>query len=341
MSTRREKLENRVKLLGLDYKDVTGEIFEHFFCPITYRDVPVELCQAHIENQASENRIGTWTVQNREVDAFFGSFFEADQIELQRFRTASVGDVLENPNRFRKARPVIAHDGKEVYYYRPAPKATVPPEHSVISIDGDPDRLVCYKMSPKDLGRLVDAGTQPEILVDAEYRIPTLVTALKTAHLTLIHLLGYRYVLSYSGQYLGREILGTFFEQNKGKGRQQIAEAAEKFFPDYSTLARPLVKNDLNLAGSIRDKKFLVCWSGSDRPRGLQVLVNLGGDILAVLCPSGGGMEPYKTFFDFLESSNEDIRVRLARLSSEEERFEVDPNSIDVRWTKQGAWAPP
>ena len=43
------------KLLGLlraDYESVTGSPFQHFFCPILYRDEDTELCRAHVINRA-------------------------------------------------------------------------------------------------------------------------------------------------------------------------------------------------------------------------------------------------------------------------------------------------
>src|SRR5215213_7730420 len=90
----RAKLEK----LRADFAATTGEPFENFFCPILFRDERVELCRAHIINQAFRGSDPTWTIQRKDVDGFYGSLFEADFSVLQhRGKYDHPIDVLTDP----------------------------------------------------------------------------------------------------------------------------------------------------------------------------------------------------------------------------------------------------
>ncbi len=56
--------------------------------------------------------------------------------------------------------------------------------------------------------------------------IPTLVSLIKTAHLSLFHLLGYRYAAFPSGRFIGRDIVGNFFLANASKPRRGVLSSA-------------------------------------------------------------------------------------------------------------------
>ena len=44
--------QTKLDELNTDYAQIKGQAFSHFFCPILFRDEDVELCEAHIINQA-------------------------------------------------------------------------------------------------------------------------------------------------------------------------------------------------------------------------------------------------------------------------------------------------
>jgi hypothetical protein len=74
-------LIDKLSALRADYETVTGRPFSHFYCPILFRDEPVDLCQAHIAAFHDSSRAGT--VQRADVDNFVGSVFEADFVAMQ------------------------------------------------------------------------------------------------------------------------------------------------------------------------------------------------------------------------------------------------------------------
>lgn len=49
------KLANELGILRADYENLRGYPFSLFYCPILYKDEDVELCKAHIINQAFPN----------------------------------------------------------------------------------------------------------------------------------------------------------------------------------------------------------------------------------------------------------------------------------------------
>jgi hypothetical protein len=43
-----EWIQQKLKQLQEDYSNETGGAFENFYCPVTFKDEPVQLCVAHI-----------------------------------------------------------------------------------------------------------------------------------------------------------------------------------------------------------------------------------------------------------------------------------------------------
>ena len=76
-------LKTHVARLNVDYTGVSGSPFYHFFCPILYRDEDTKLCRAHVINAAFRDSDRSCTVQRADVDAFYGSLFEAEFLAIQ------------------------------------------------------------------------------------------------------------------------------------------------------------------------------------------------------------------------------------------------------------------
>ena len=62
--------QRKLAALRADYAAEVGRPFEHFFCPVLYRDEPAELCQAHIVNAAFRGSTKRRTIQRADVDHF-------------------------------------------------------------------------------------------------------------------------------------------------------------------------------------------------------------------------------------------------------------------------------
>jgi hypothetical protein len=74
---------SKLAALRSDYTSTVGCPFETFYCPILFRDDEVELCRAHLVNQAFRSTSRRWTIQRKDVDGFYGAFFESDFVKLQ------------------------------------------------------------------------------------------------------------------------------------------------------------------------------------------------------------------------------------------------------------------
>ena len=73
----------RVKSLRVDFESVTGNPFQHFFCPILFKDERAQLCRAHVINRRFRNSYPARTNQRADVDAWFGTLFENDFLALE------------------------------------------------------------------------------------------------------------------------------------------------------------------------------------------------------------------------------------------------------------------
>jgi hypothetical protein len=79
---------NRLERHRADYESITGRPFEHFFSPVLYVDEPVEVMRGHIINEAFIKSSKAWVIQRKDVDGFFGGFFEGDFELLQHMHRA-------------------------------------------------------------------------------------------------------------------------------------------------------------------------------------------------------------------------------------------------------------
>jgi len=163
-----------------DYKAVTGAPFRHFFCPLLYRDEDVELCEAHIVNQAVADSPRATTVQRKDIDSWFGSMFEADWVLLKERGRLKLCDVLGDRTLACRLKPRLWCDGEPVEHYVTR-SGDVSPEHTRIQIEGieRPLQLV-LKLAPDDFLSSLDAHW--EISIQMDVQLAALVSLLKAAH---------------------------------------------------------------------------------------------------------------------------------------------------------------
>jgi hypothetical protein len=229
------RVARRLAALSTDYEQVTGRPFQHFFCPVLFRDEDAELCQAHIVNRAFDGS-SLWTIERKDVDGFYGSVFESDFVTLKD-RGRSAAEVITDPALSRRLRPSVVADGQPIAYY--APNGPIPKEHSRMILEGPKGEThLALKMPPQDVAGLTAAHWQIEMVRDL--RIAALVSLLKAAHLTLFHMLGYQYALSAGGHFLGHDILGKFFLANVGRPRAAVVSASHPHFREFAHMVRPM-----------------------------------------------------------------------------------------------------
>lgn len=105
--------QEKLNDLNTDYANVKGQPFSHLFCPILFRDEDVELCKAHIVNQAFPNAPHDWTLQRKDVDNFYGAHIESEFVTLQ-YRNQTHGDIITDSQLSKAFKPQIIVDEKPV-----------------------------------------------------------------------------------------------------------------------------------------------------------------------------------------------------------------------------------
>src|ERR1035437_8632179 len=101
------EINQKLAALRSDYEAHMGRPFSHFFCPILFRDEAVDLCRAHIVNDAFPGSARSWTIQRKDVDNFYGSAFESDFVNIQYRGRHLAESILGDPHLSKKLHPKI------------------------------------------------------------------------------------------------------------------------------------------------------------------------------------------------------------------------------------------
>lgn len=325
------ELQAKLEKLRNDYAEVRGQPFNHFFCPILFRDEDTEPCKGHIINEVFPNSARRWTVQRKDVDGFFGAYFESDFSDLQ-YANLSPIDILLDDKLRKRFDPRILLNGTEVEYF-PMRDSQIPQDFTPIQVNNTPFVL------KKPLSE-VSAEQQHKWEVDPskDIRLAALVSLLKAAHLTLFDLLGYRYVCSAGGYFVGRQILGEFFLNNNGKSKAEILENAHSFFPEFANMLRPVKPSNHGLEGTLTDKKVFLCLTGNDTVWAMIVFVKTAHMLHSILLPVIEYADIASHFLSFLNNSNEYIEVSGCKFDGT--GFIVDAFKTTLYWPKTGVFYP-
>jgi len=317
----------KLEALRSDFQSVAGRPFDHFYCPILFRDEKTPLCRGHLVTSAFTGADRSWTIQRADVDAFFGSFFESEFVAIQERGKHDLLDVIKSPELSRLLRPKILVDGKEVEHY--FPEGPVPSNHSEVSLhDRDrPTTRLALKLQTSEIVESLQARWQIGFTKDV--RLSALVSLLRSAHLTLFELLGYQYALSGSGHFMGNEVLGKFFMNNVGKDKPTVLAAAKEHFPEFVNLVRPVLKSPPNLTGTSTDRLMYLC-TGTPHAWAFLLFVRAGGSMHAVIVPILEEPEGAARFAAFLKEAPPRFEVKLARFKGDQ--WEVARDAAMFTW---------
>lgn len=325
-------IAERLKSLCVDFEMVCGSTFNHFYCPILYVDEPVPLCRAHIVNRAFAGAPRNWTVQRRDVDSHFGSRFEADFTLLAHKDRILGGDGFGDRQVAKRLTTRVLAGEEEIPHFL----ATGPPVAGFTPLQMvDSGRLVYLKMPPEEVDRRLEENWSIE--TTADLRVGAAISLVKSAHLTLFSLLGYRYVFSAGARLIGWDLLGAIFKDTIRCTRQQAQERAKERLREWVHVVRPILSDISEFEGTIVDRLMLVAWTASGRPWAAIVKVPIGeGASFGVLLPCCDGPDELVTYLDFLKSGKDEIRVKLARLVDDQEggRLEVSEKEYPLNWPK-------
>ncbi len=326
-----KELSERLAGLRADYQSVVGVPFRHFFCPILYRDENVELCDAHIVNKAFADSPKATTIQRKDVDGWFGSMFEADWVVMEERGKHQLEDILANKTLSRKLKPQFWRDGEPVDHYV-ASSRNVPPEHTPIQLESvDKPLQFVLKLDPSDV--LSSEDSHWEIAIQRDLRLPALVSLLKAAHLTLFHMLGYRYVYSPGGRFLGYDTLGRFYLDNRARPKREVLARARQHFNDHIGIVRPMLSAP-RIEGTVSDRMLALCMPRLSDIWGMLVFIRAAGVFHAVLVPTFSSPDTADRYIRFL-------RQPFPRFETCLGKFEGSQWSIYTKTNKVLEWPPP
>ena len=321
-----KKTRNRLAFLNADYEGVFGSPFRHFFCPILYRDEKTELCQAHVINRSFRNSDRSWTIQRADVDSFYGSLFESEFLAIQE-KERQVDEVIADKDLVRQLKPKFVSDDEVVEHYHS--KGDVPPTHSQVTLFTQNKNIqLALKRSPEAM--LNAENKNWKIRIDKNINLPAIVSLLKATHLTLFHLLGYRYVQSNSGCFLGKIVLGDFFLKAQEMERGDTLDLAKAHFKQFVNMVRPVVAKPCPFKGTLTDHWLYVLMNGDQPPWAEMVFVQTESHLSAVLVPTMDDEENIIRFFGFLKQPCSRINVRPAQWKGD--RWEISPKSETLVW---------
>lgn len=323
-------LEAKLNLLRQNYISATGKPFVHFFCPILHSDEETELCKAHITNQALADD-GTnkrlWTVQRKDVDNFFGAFFEADFVLIQYDEDEAFDRAFFEGKLNSQLKPKVLLNGQEIDFF--IANGNVPAHFSPVRFESDNNSInIVLKIAP-DLVQGT-GGQKWEVEVAKDIRLPAIVSLLKAAHLTMFELFGYEYALSTAGRFVGYDILGEFFRKNQKNDRELVLENASVFFQEYLRMARPIVVQQGFFDGTINDRKFLICRAYDNQYWGLIVFVKSADKMNIVLLPLFTNEHTTVRYLEFIRGRQPRINVQIIQYI--EEHFQIEPDTYEIEW---------
>ena len=241
-----------------------------FFCPILYTEEEAKLCRGHVVPKSIGGN--QWVVQRSDVDNFFGSFAEA------RFGHGVKLRSLE------KTEDAVEYVAKKKLGHMASPR--------IVDSKGNRRPIQLRSQDGNLLGRLVidtsedlydlDNPVSVELCIDVAPE--TVLTSLHTIHLGIFRRMGYRYVDSLAGRFIGDflgEIYRTFSSNRELRGDRQLL--TEMCSP-YVNMVRP-IKNPERLNSSLLEDPFnwfLVCWHDS-WPFGTIQFIKADNEVNAVM----------------------------------------------------------
>ena len=329
------EIRRKLDELHIDYERVTGSSFDHFYCPFLFRDEDVDVCQGHIVNSDFPNSSRRWIVQRADVDHFFGAFFESDFVSLQYREGVTPEKVLLSKELSKKYSPQIVANGKPVDHF--FARGTIPPQFSEVLIQGSEKQVrLGLKIHPAKL--LASPDMKWEIEIHKDVRLAAMVSLLKAAHLTLFDMLGYRYVFSAGGYFLGYTVLGDFFLKNAGSNKANVLRNADGHFRQFVHMVRPVFPAAPDLHGSLVDRVVYLCKSEHTDPWAFVVFVRTSQSLHAILCPVFEEPDGIARFLQFLENGDEHIEAFPCEYRKD--KWLVYQKSLTLTWTKTGILYP-
>ena len=326
------KLENHRQRHREDFERATGEPFLHFHCPITDRDEPGDLCLGHVVPESLGESSNATVLQRQDVDSFYGSVVEADMITAIKARPLPTSKIILDPSLSRALRPKISVNGEEWRHYD-YKSGQHGPGHTPVVIEDEhgESREIVFTKTPEEIMKI--EGQKAKLVIERDYTYTIIAGLLKAAHLTMFHLLGYSYALSTNGLLIGKDVLGRFFNEQRGNKSADAKKRLPDYFHEWRNAVRPILSiGDAEYKGTIDDGNMLAVHSSSGPAFALGVFVRTNDDfhqVLLPLTPIGGpfpetvAADCVATYLKFIESPPPYFHAKRVLFNRELEQFET------------------
>ena len=168
-----------------------------------------------------------------------------------------------------------------------------------------------------------------------DLQLPSLVSLIKAAHLSMFSVLDYHYVLSNAGQFIGQDILGDFYQSNRHLKTKRAAQAqALPFFRHYRHMVRLMQPDSTDMEGTLTDGHIRLCTGTSGNFWAMMIFVRTAQQRHAVLLPYPGSADSLATFLEFLRNDHEQIHVVHGKYEANNGQWVIDQDRRPVRWPK-------
>jgi hypothetical protein len=291
------EIERQLELLRADFATVQGEPFTHFYCPILLDDQPTELCRGHIVNQSIPNSSRAWIVQRKDVDGFFGSVCESKFAVVMGAQPTGLDEALAS-ERLRKVIPFdVKINGRIVPHYEiHGHKASSHPAVKLHAADGTVLNLA-LKISDEE----ISSAGRLEVEMDCNIVPEAVAALLKSAHLTMFKMLGYKHLFSPGGYDIAK-ILQRFYLENRDRNRVEQVEAGRAYFDNLAGMVIPVKGYNHNLLkGTIDVGRLLVCIGSSGAWFAVGVPVRMNNRMSIVLMAPDAA-ENIDTYMEFISN---------------------------------------
>ncbi len=334
-----QRARNRLELHRSDYAACTGKPYEHFFCPILFNDDPADLIRGHVINEAFKGSSKAWIVQRSDVDRFYGGFFEGDFELLQYMQGASLLDYFTNPKLFGAIRPKI-YCGEEEIKYFPSDGKLPPEGFKFVECDIDGHIIELNVRATHE--QMIAQPSQWNYETKKDLRIPAFVSLIKAAHLSMFSLFGYRYALRHAGRFIGEDILGKFYRENRDvRSKKEAQRCAFQFFKPFKHMIRPIQPGSTTMEGTLSDGIVHLCASASGNPWAMIMFIRTGELRHAALIPFPENEEALAIYLDFLKNHHEQIHVMRGVYEPANDRWLFESERRPQTWLKHGNLYPP
>jgi len=223
-------------------------------------------------------------------------------------------------------------DGVKTDYFilnGPVPDGFTP----VVLEKGGQSLYFALKICPNNIP--VSSDVKLEMEISQKLWLPSLVSLIKAAHLTLFELFGYRYIFTAAGRFIGYDALGTFFLDNHLKRKSKVIENAAIHFRAFKNMVRPVISHGIDFDGTLSDKKCLICFGSSNQFWASIIFLKVGLQMHSVIIPTFSSADSVPTFLTFLKNDLETLSVSEAYYDQKEDVWKVSKTRVALKWPKE------